>query len=289
MRGGLAAQDDTVAGCPKRDHDRLAGEPIITRIGLARRRCRQHGHWIARGQICSVPSSAISTRPWRRPDGVSGLMASNAWWNTPSEASGAVPSRRWRTVVPAGMRAMPSRVWQLQRPSLEPSLMGRERGTTHDKQGRRQTVRWRPCGQNVPPMGHCEGQGAWRKPPLRGGADEIGEAAHRGRGSYNSAPAHEGDWPGEPRVGGAVGRGMWGMGFAWRVGTSRAQKCWRAQARAAIGVKVWRGPGRTGRKGSRPVAKVGVEGSNPFARSRFPQENQGLRSGPPGPFLLPRP
>ena len=37
------------------------------------------------------------------------------------------------------------------------------------------------------------------------------------------------------------------------------------------------------------LAKVGVEGSNPFARSRFSQENQGLTSGPPGPFLLPRP
>ncbi len=37
------------------------------------------------------------------------------------------------------------------------------------------------------------------------------------------------------------------------------------------------------------LAKVGVEGSNPFARSRIPQENQGLRGGPPGPFLLPRP
>ena len=36
------------------------------------------------------------------------------------------------------------------------------------------------------------------------------------------------------------------------------------------------------------LAKVGVEGSNPFARSRFSQENQRLPGGPPGPFLLTR-
>jgi hypothetical protein len=36
-------------------------------------------------------------------------------------------------------------------------------------------------------------------------------------------------------------------------------------------------------------AKVGVEGSNPFARSRFSQENQEVESGPSGPFLLRRP
>ena len=37
------------------------------------------------------------------------------------------------------------------------------------------------------------------------------------------------------------------------------------------------------------LAKVGVEGSNPFARSRFPQENQMLRAVLRGRFLLPRP
>jgi hypothetical protein len=34
------------------------------------------------------------------------------------------------------------------------------------------------------------------------------------------------------------------------------------------------------------LAKVGVEGSNPFARSKFSQENQSDKDGPSGPFLL---
>jgi hypothetical protein len=34
------------------------------------------------------------------------------------------------------------------------------------------------------------------------------------------------------------------------------------------------------------LAKVGVEGSNPFARSNFPSGNQTVKSGPSGPFLL---
>jgi hypothetical protein len=34
------------------------------------------------------------------------------------------------------------------------------------------------------------------------------------------------------------------------------------------------------------LAKVGVEGSNPFARSRFSQRNQSDKSGPSGPLLL---
>jgi hypothetical protein len=34
------------------------------------------------------------------------------------------------------------------------------------------------------------------------------------------------------------------------------------------------------------LAKVGVEGSNPFARSRISQENQTLKKHPPGCFLL---
>jgi hypothetical protein len=34
------------------------------------------------------------------------------------------------------------------------------------------------------------------------------------------------------------------------------------------------------------LAKVGVVGSNPIARSRFSQENQEVESGPSGPFLL---
>ena len=37
------------------------------------------------------------------------------------------------------------------------------------------------------------------------------------------------------------------------------------------------------------LAKVGVEGSNPFARSRFSQGNQWLRTVLRGRFLLPRP
>ena len=37
------------------------------------------------------------------------------------------------------------------------------------------------------------------------------------------------------------------------------------------------------------LAKVGVEGSNPFARSRQSQENQALSRRPSGRFLLPRP
>ena len=40
------------------------------------------------------------------------------------------------------------------------------------------------------------------------------------------------------------------------------------------------------RKSPRDIAKVGVEGSNPFARSKFPQYNQATKSGPSGPFLL---
>ncbi|HUZ64445.1 MAG TPA: hypothetical protein VMU82_12140 [Acetobacteraceae bacterium] len=32
MRGGLAARDDTAAGCPESDHDRLAGEQIVIRF-----------------------------------------------------------------------------------------------------------------------------------------------------------------------------------------------------------------------------------------------------------------
>jgi hypothetical protein len=35
----------------------------------------------------------------------------------------------------------------------------------------------------------------------------------------------------------------------------------------------------------RHLAKVGVEGSNPFARSRLFQENQKLNNGPSGPFF----
>jgi hypothetical protein len=34
------------------------------------------------------------------------------------------------------------------------------------------------------------------------------------------------------------------------------------------------------------LAKVGIEGSNPFARSKFSQENQSDKDGPSGPFLL---
>ena len=34
------------------------------------------------------------------------------------------------------------------------------------------------------------------------------------------------------------------------------------------------------------LAKVGVEGSNPFTRSRFSQENEAVKSGPSGPLLL---
>src|SRR5208282_4482701 len=37
------------------------------------------------------------------------------------------------------------------------------------------------------------------------------------------------------------------------------------------------------------LAKVGVEGSNPFARSKFPQGSQALRTALRGRFLLPRP
>ena len=37
------------------------------------------------------------------------------------------------------------------------------------------------------------------------------------------------------------------------------------------------------------LAKVGVEGSNPFARSRFSRGNQSIREGLRGLFLLPRP
>ncbi len=37
------------------------------------------------------------------------------------------------------------------------------------------------------------------------------------------------------------------------------------------------------------LAKVGVEGSNPFARSRFSQGNQSVKAVPRGRFLLPRP
>jgi hypothetical protein len=37
------------------------------------------------------------------------------------------------------------------------------------------------------------------------------------------------------------------------------------------------------------LAKVGVEGSNPFARSKFPQGNKWLRTVFRGRFLLPRP
>ena len=40
------------------------------------------------------------------------------------------------------------------------------------------------------------------------------------------------------------------------------------------------------RKPPGDIAKVGVEGSNPFARSKFSQENQDVESGPSGPFLL---
>jgi hypothetical protein len=39
---------------------------------------------------------------------------------------------------------------------------------------------------------------------------------------------------------------------------------------------------------SNRFAKVGVEGSNPFARSRFSQETQTIKDGPSGPFLLTR-
>ena len=35
------------------------------------------------------------------------------------------------------------------------------------------------------------------------------------------------------------------------------------------------------------LAKVGVEGSNPFARSKITEEFQTIRGGPKGPFLLP--
>src|SRR6185437_11342136 len=41
------------------------------------------------------------------------------------------------------------------------------------------------------------------------------------------------------------------------------------------------------RKWPERVAKVGVEGSNPFARSRFPQGNQAARTVLRGRFLLP--
>jgi hypothetical protein len=42
------------------------------------------------------------------------------------------------------------------------------------------------------------------------------------------------------------------------------------------------------RKPPERIAKVGVEGSNPFARSRFPQGNQAARTVLRGRFLLPR-
>ena len=82
-----------------------------------RRRVEQRWQWILREQKCSVPSSAISTRPPRRWNGAS----------TPSVSIALVEQRierrRWGAVqhqadigCRVGMADMPNRVWQFDRP-----------------------------------------------------------------------------------------------------------------------------------------------------------------------------
>jgi hypothetical protein len=60
----------------------------------ARRRVEQCGQWILREQKCSLPSSAMSTRPPRRWNGPSAVAARVAKprQNSPSKAAGATPS-----------------------------------------------------------------------------------------------------------------------------------------------------------------------------------------------------
>ena len=57
-----------------------------------RRRVEHCSHLILREQKCSLPSSAISTRPSRHWNGVSGPAASIAFTNSPSNAAGEAPS-----------------------------------------------------------------------------------------------------------------------------------------------------------------------------------------------------
>jgi len=58
----------------------------------ARRRVEHCPHLILREQKCSVPSSAIGTRPSRHRNGVNDPAAAIAFMNSPSNAAGVAPS-----------------------------------------------------------------------------------------------------------------------------------------------------------------------------------------------------
>jgi hypothetical protein len=55
-------------------------------------RVEQRGQWILREQKCSVPSSAINTRPFRRWNGSSTPSVAIVLKNSGSNAAGGAPS-----------------------------------------------------------------------------------------------------------------------------------------------------------------------------------------------------
>jgi hypothetical protein len=61
---------------------------FLRRTGFARRRVEHCSHLILREQECSVPSSAIGTRPSRNWNGASGSTISIAFINSPPNAAG---------------------------------------------------------------------------------------------------------------------------------------------------------------------------------------------------------
>jgi hypothetical protein len=80
-----------------------------------RRRVGHCLHLISREQKCSVPSSAISTRPFRHWNGVSGPAASIALKNSPSNAAGEAPCSIRRMSLSEGIADMPKSVSQFDR------------------------------------------------------------------------------------------------------------------------------------------------------------------------------
>src|ERR1700739_2734151 len=81
---------------------------------------------------------------------------------------------------------------------------------------------------------------------------------------------------------------VWGRHWRLRGGTSSAGRVDRGACQGR-GSRLERAPWpERGRSSGveHNLAKVGVEGSNPFARSRFSQENQEVERGPSRPFLL---